>query len=164
MIDDSAYNRNTSFSFPGLRDAKPGKSNEDWIITFGKPGSGPVVLPDPVTDLAAFPAYAQVDLSWRNPATFDAIKVVRKAGAAPVDARDGTIVYVGSAGAFSDTGLTNGTTYYYAVFAQKGVELSNPARIAATPKLPAGAVTYTTQPPATVRSTSTATTSAPSSM
>ena len=49
------------------------------------------------TNLQATPGDLQVDLSWTNPTTpFDQIKVVRKAGAAPADPTDGTVVYSGT--------------------------------------------------------------------
>jgi cellulose 1,4-beta-cellobiosidase len=87
-----------------------------------------------VTALTATAGDASVDLSWTNPATsFDAVRVVRKAGTAPADANDGTVVLNGTGTSVADTGLTNGTTYHYAVWTVAGGVLSTPARATATP-------------------------------
>ena len=66
-------------------------------MTFGPPGA-PAVVPDPVTGFVELPATrASISLLAR-PRDFDAVKVVRKAGSAPLDPPTGD-VYGGSAGA-----------------------------------------------------------------
>ncbi|MFB6214747.1 MAG: S8 family serine peptidase, partial [Candidatus Bipolaricaulia bacterium] len=63
-------------------------------------------------------------LSWTNPSENDLARVVaqRKTGGYPVDHQDGITVYEndspepGELKTFTDSGLTNGTKYYYAVF------------------------------------------------
>ncbi len=76
---------------------------------------------------------AQVALSWTNPgdADFSQVLVLRKAASAITDAPTegatysvpgtlaaSTIIYVGSLSAFTDTALTNGTPYYYRIYAK----------------------------------------------
>lgn len=64
------------------------------------------------------------NLSWTNPTDPDltAVRVLRKTGSYPTSHTDGTLVVNDTSSpfdtAFSDTGLTNGTKYYYAAFAQ----------------------------------------------
>jgi len=78
------------------------------------------------------PGNQQVELNWSNPgdSDFSKVLILRKAGSAVTDApTDGTeynvndtigastVRYVGNLQTFTDTGLTNGTNYYYKVFA-----------------------------------------------
>ena len=62
---------------------------------------------------------ASVALSWTNPddANFTGVLIVRKTGGYPVKPSDGVKIYQGTAQAYTDTGLTNGTQYYYRAFA-----------------------------------------------
>ncbi len=78
---------------------------------------GVAVAPDPITELAANSGATQVTLTWTTPTAASGVRVVRKAGAVPFGPLDGTLVYDGPAGNVTDHGLTNGTTYYYSVFA-----------------------------------------------
>lgn len=56
---------------------------------------------------------------WTNPtdSNFVGTLIVRKTGSYPVKPTDGTKVYAGAAANYTDTGLTNGTQYYYRAFA-----------------------------------------------
>ncbi|HUT71646.1 MAG TPA: C25 family cysteine peptidase [Desulfatiglandales bacterium] len=77
------------------------------------------------------PGDEQIQLNWSNPISdFYRVVILRRAGAAVGDApTDGTeynvnetigsstVRYVGSLETFTDTGLTNGTAYYYKIFA-----------------------------------------------
>jgi hypothetical protein len=79
------------------------------------------------------PGETQIELNWSNPgdADFNTVVILRRAGSAVGDApTDGTeysvndtigsstVRYVGSLETFTDTGLTNGTDYYYKIFAR----------------------------------------------
>ncbi len=95
-----------------------------------KAAVGPASTPTPpalVTDFAASDGEdALATLAWTNPVDSDLAEVVvfRKTGSYPASHTDGTSVYTNSSpipGAtifVTDIGLTNGTTYYYAVFSR----------------------------------------------
>ncbi len=78
------------------------------------------IAPASVTNLEGTTSTGLVNLHWDNPADADllAIKVVRKIGSYPVDISDGTLIYSGLNSSYLNVGLVNGTTYYYAAFAQ----------------------------------------------
>lgn len=103
--------------------------------------------PGDVTNLTATPGNAQVALTWTNPgdSDFDGVTVVRKIGSAPANVQDGDVVYAGMAQTYTDTGLTNGTAYFYAVFTHdKAQNFSFGVHASATPNAP------DTTPPANV--------------
>ena len=111
------------------------------------------------SDVSAFTATEGntiVDLSWTNGTCFDQILVVAKAGSAVTNSPsgDGTaytadatfgsgtdlgssefVVYKGSGTSVSVTGLTNGTTYHFEVFARKATTWSTGVTDNATPDL-----------------------------
>ena len=74
----------------------------------------------------------QAEINWSNPpnlrvqdeednfitlAEFAGVKVIRKDADYPADINDGTEVYDGTGESYTDTGLTEGETYYYSAFA-----------------------------------------------
>ena len=61
-------------------------------------------------------------LTWSAPtidedSSFVGTRIVRKVGSVPKNKSDGTVVYEGTELTYTDTGLTEGTTYYYRAFA-----------------------------------------------
>lgn len=105
--------------------------------------SGDTTPPGPVTGLSATAGNTEVQLAWVNPGDADlaGIRVLRKTGSYPAGPTDGTIVLddttVPFATGVTDTGLANGTTYYYAVYAYDAVpNFSTPATANATPQPP----------------------------
>ena len=116
------------------------------MFSTGVGTSGTPTLPPPghVTGLVAAPGDTQVSLSWTNPAgPIDAVRVVRKQGAAPADPSDGVLVYSGTGTTATDTGLTNDTAYEYGVWVERQGELSTPTGARA---VPTSVLTYATQP------------------
>ena len=93
----------------------------------------------------------QVALTWTNPGDgdFAGVKVLRKTGSYPTYSVDGTLVYNGTNELYTDTDVSNGTTYYYAIFAYDEVPNYSTidgagAKATATPSqdtIPPGAVT-----------------------
>ncbi len=60
-----------------------------------------------------------VHLSWSAPNddSYVGVRIVRKVGSAPYHRNDGVVVYEGDALNYIDSGLTEGTTYYFRAFA-----------------------------------------------
>ena len=89
--------------------------------------------PKPCVNLTAKPSNGAVLLKWEDPEDYTTTdkypvewaytRIVRKTGSYPVDENDGTVVVTNStrnqykSKAFTDSGLTNYTTYYYRAFA-----------------------------------------------
>ena len=78
-----------------------------------------ILAPANVTNLSASSGNALISLSWINPidVDFSGVMMLRKIGSYPANPGDGTLVYQGTATTFVDTNLTNGVTYFYAVYA-----------------------------------------------
>ena len=94
--------------------------------------------PAPVTGLTAAAGDTHVQLGWTNPTDpdFAGVKVVRKVDSSPADPTDGVEVYDGSGTSYDNTGLTNGTHYFYAVFAyDTALNYATPATADATPAI-----------------------------
>lgn len=85
-----------------------------------------------ITNFSITPANGQLSLFWTlvSNANFVKIQVVRKQGSYPTTSTDGALVYEGTGSSYVDKNLTNGTPYYYSLFAvlQSGV-LNSPSQI-----------------------------------
>ena len=93
----------------------------------------------PPANVSSFTATAgdgQISLSWTNPTTdFAGVRILRKTGSYPADYNDGTVVYDNSGASYLDTGLSNGTTYYYKAFSRDAVlNYSSGAQVSAAPQ------------------------------
>jgi hypothetical protein len=77
-----------------------------------------LTAPANAVNFTATPGNTQVSLSWANPSDSDfaGMRIVRKVGGAPASTTDGTVVYSSTGTSYTDTSLTNGTTYYYAAY------------------------------------------------
>jgi hypothetical protein len=110
----------------------------------GGGGGGGGNAPSAPTGLTAVPGNAQVALAWTavSGATGYYVKSSTKAGG-PYTQLPGT-----GATNFTDTGLTNGTTYYFVVSAYNSYgQSANSAEVSATPVAPAAPdVTITIDP------------------
>lgn len=131
------------------------------ILNMFPGGGGGVEIPlDAPTAFAATAGNAQVELTWADPAnkyatpegevseTGDQLVsewshtvLVRKTGSQPAEPDDGTVVVSSSVRnqyqttPYTDTGLTNGTTYYYGAYAyNKDGVASEGAFVSATPE------------------------------
>lgn len=125
------------------------------------PGGATLQIPlDACTGFSAKAGNAKVELTWTDPkdkyatpegdisdtgdqlvSEWDHTVLVRKTGSQPAGPNDGTVVVSSSvrnqyqSTGYTDTGLTNDTTYYYAVFAyNKDGVASAGAFVNATPK------------------------------
>lgn len=88
------------------------------IINTVQGGGGYGTLPAQISSLYATIGAASVKLTWSNPVddNFAGVLIVRKTGGYPSKPGDGTKIYQGTAQTFTDTGLENGTQYYYRAF------------------------------------------------
>lgn len=108
--------------------------------SYGDSSSASIEIDNASTDVATWgvitPGNTQIDLSWANPLDPDldpvnSVVVLRKVGSAvtevPVEGvtygigntvGGATVRYAGAVEGFIDTGLTNFTNYYYAIFAK----------------------------------------------
>ena len=87
------------------------------IIRCGSTTNG--TLAKQITNFYATIGDTKVVLTWSKPSdsNYSGVAIVRKTGGYPQRVLDGTKVYEGTGTSFSDTGLTNGTQYYYRAFA-----------------------------------------------
>ncbi len=77
------------------------------------------VAPSAAGSFAAVAGDTEISLAWVNPpdADFAATRILRKVGSFPANSSDGVVVYTGAGTSAIDTGLTNGTAYFYAAYA-----------------------------------------------
>lgn len=101
-------------------------------LATGSPGT-----PAAPTNLTATAGSRQVALTWD--ASPGATSYTLKRGT--VSGGPYTTVYTGSTASFTDTGLTNGTTYYYVVTASSIGTSSNSSQASATPQFAPGDIT-----------------------
>jgi hypothetical protein len=95
-----------------------------------------LVSPGVITEFSAEAGDAQVVLSWINPTDSDFAGVIirRSDSDYPQTHEDGDLVYDGTDETYTDSGLTNRTTYYYSAFSYDEVpNYSNAAQVSATP-------------------------------
>jgi len=98
-----------------------------------------VTPPAPVTGFTATGGNHKVDLSWTNPSDSDFVEVEirRSTQGFPATPTSGNHVYNCACQSYQDTGRTNGTTYYYSIFARDEVpNYSTAATDSATPPNP----------------------------
>jgi fibronectin type 3 domain-containing protein len=104
--------------------------------TAGNPGNGGTTVPAAPAGLVATPGNAQVALSWSAVSSAAGYSVKRSA----ITGGPYTQLSSQSATTFTDTGLTNGTKYFYVVSASNSAgQGANSAEVSATPTLPAPA-------------------------
>jgi len=80
---------------------------------------------------------SEIVLNWKNPneTSFVRAMVVKKAGEYPTSPQDGQVIYEGRSETFTDTNLTNGATYYYALYSyDQAKNYSTPIHVSLAPK------------------------------
>jgi pimeloyl-ACP methyl ester carboxylesterase len=122
---------------PTIQPRREGRCTIELVVSDGKLNSAPdqvtitaktdVIPPALIQDfLASDNEDGRSTLTWTNPSDRDLAEVIvrRKTGNYPTSHNDGDLVYQntnptpGAAVTHTDTGLTNGITYYYAVFSR----------------------------------------------
>ncbi|WKZ28704.1 MAG: fibronectin type III domain-containing protein [Patescibacteria group bacterium] len=108
----------------------------------GAIGSGTpfdTVPPGPVSNFTVMAGDSVNALSWTNPGDvdFSNVQIQRSVTGYPATSGQGTAIYTGSGQNYNDTGLVNGTTYYYSIFARDtSGNFSGPAQASGTPSGP----------------------------
>lgn len=126
---DSTAAPSTAYSYTvSAVDGAGNRSAESTAATATTPAAADTTAPTVPTGLTATPGNAQVSLSWS--ASTDAVGVTGYKVY-----RGGTLIASPTATSYVDTGVTNGTTYSYAVSARDaaGNESTQTAAVTATP-------------------------------
>ena len=102
-----------------------------------------VTAPGNAASFVATPGNGYVGLSWTNPGDADlaGVRILRKTGGYPTDPNDAgaTVVHSGPGTSATDSGLTNGTQYYYAAYAYDTAgNFASGVQATATPDIPPG--------------------------
>lgn len=113
--------------------------------------------------LSATAGDSEVFLNWTMPPDPDlaGVRIVRQVGGYPTGPNDGTVIYDGTSTSTTDTGLTNGVTYYYAAYAYDtranyaSGALASAAPVAPFVLPPTPTTTATTTPPVPPATTTT---------
>lgn len=137
-VDSNAYNALDSHSHPDptkgdLRGTQFYFRNLSYplVVSAGSGGSQPTTL-----TLSAVGLSGKVDLRWAKPAGAVAVRVLASTSghATSPDALAQRVVYEGAAVSATDSGLTNGTVYFYTAFARDDAGTwSVPATASVTP-------------------------------
>ena len=92
---------------------------KDGKLNFKLGGGGYGTLAAQINNFYATIGDASVRLTWSKPSdsNYAGVVIIRKTGGYPSKVLDGTKVYDGAGTSYTDTGLTNGTQYYYRAFA-----------------------------------------------
>ncbi len=97
-------------------------NNTHTLITVsGTPAD--LVAPHPVSSFTAAGNDEKVVLNWVNSTSsdFEGVKIIRKTGSKPTSLTDGTEIYSGTDTNYIDAPLTNGTNYFYSIYAHDEV-------------------------------------------
>ena len=94
----------------------------------------PPPAPVSAATATAGPGGGVITVTWTAPTTpFDNIQVRRKTGGYPSSSSDGTLAYSGTASSLVDTGLSNGTAYFYGIYVERDGLYSTAVQRTATP-------------------------------
>ncbi|MCB2156090.1 hypothetical protein KQI84_14530 [bacterium] len=101
-------------------------------------GGSDTTPPENVSGFNAQPGDGQVTLLWTNPVDdFAGTRIQRRTDDFPADENDGDNIYDGTGTQYVDSGLVNGTTFYYTAFSYDGVpNYAGGVQASASPRVP----------------------------
>ena len=106
---------NTLYGFRAMGEQTQGTDYGAWLtFTTSATSDGPL-------SLYAYPDATYIDLSWLKGVGAVNTLVRYNVGSYPSSTADGNLVYSGPASAYTHTGLTSGTTYYYRSWSDDGL-------------------------------------------
>ncbi|HAS80666.1 MAG: Fibronectin type III domain protein [Candidatus Nomurabacteria bacterium GW2011_GWE1_32_28] len=111
-----AYDEVPNYSSGSTSGARATATPVEIIISTELPDT---ISPNKPTSFSATAGNGQINLTWTNPGDTDfaGIKILRRTNYYPISSTNGTLVYKGSGTSYLNTGLVNGTTYFYTIFA-----------------------------------------------
>ncbi len=123
LSNASAENNSQSQSSPSTSSGQAGSSSGGSSGGAAQAGGGgggfsSGAINAPIL-LNATPADSEVVFTWKNPNEPSFVRtviVVKKTGGYPTSPQDGQTIYEGNGETFTDTSVSNGTTYYYAMY------------------------------------------------
>lgn len=146
--DEEVLNGTTYFYTVFVRDAagntSPARSTSATPVD---PDTTPPAAP---TNFVQTAGNAQVSLTWTNPPGTAGLLLLRSTtrfASSSADTAGQVTLVGGTSTSYLDTGLTNGTTYFYTLFARDAAgNFSAPATVNATPQAPPGGGGIPTDP------------------
>lgn len=133
----TGLSQDTTYHYRLVSADESGNSASTSDATFTTSEDAP---PTNVSGLAVTSGDGQNALSWSNPsADFSGVRVLSCVGGYPDDESDEECadIYDGTGESVTDSGLSNGTTYYYGVFAYDGCgQFASGALVTGTPSAP----------------------------
>jgi hypothetical protein len=102
----------TTIKVRAMNGAGTYSETKDFVIRFDG------IAPANVSELTATATTNTITLKWTDPTIFDFthVVIVKNTSHIPLSITDGTTVYENTDATFTDTNLTEATTYYYAIF------------------------------------------------
>ncbi len=129
----------TIYHFKIYCEDRRGNDNETRDQKFSTLSPPDLVPPANVSNFEADPRDKKIILSWQNPpdSDFEGVRIMRGEHFFPSGPLDGDLAYEGDGVYFIDSGLENGTRYYYTAFAfDKNRNYSSGAGAVAVPGVP----------------------------
>ncbi|MFW6287748.1 MAG: fibronectin type III domain-containing protein, partial [bacterium] len=127
ITSEQGWRNGEYLTLSGITSEDEGKRPYIEVI-YSDVDSADLTAPEPVSGVSIEPDTSSITLNWTYPdisqsinADISGVKIMRREGIVPFDEQDGEFVaffddITGSSGTYTDTGLTTGQAYYYALY------------------------------------------------